>query len=316
MAEAKITPKTIERLRDLQVDGRQDMSYISPLDIVIEDGFNPRDFSLPHNRKHLDNLKAQIVAPTVTGAPTGILKPLMVRWDNKEKKAILIDGECRLRSVLELINEGHEILSVPVIQKSGKVVDKLEDRIVMALAANESLNLSQIELGKTYLRLKALGWPAEQIAQRVGKTDRFVRDALVLADSPDAVQAMVQTGQVSKAAAISAVKDSNGDGDHAAAKLQEAIKKAADEGRIKVTAPKSDKKQSKLSVIKDIIEEYEAFEPSDLTKDKLIGFLAEIADILDENPAAMKAVEAKDAERTGKSKKAPTQAAAKKKKAA
>jgi hypothetical protein len=212
------------------------MSKISPFDIIVEEGLNPRDFSTPESIEHIATLKAQIIADK------GVQQPLWVRFDATRKKAVLIDGECRLRAVLELIAEGHDIVGIPVIQKSGKVVETLADRIAMALSANEHLFLSQIEVGGTYLKLQGFGWSVAKIAARVGKKERFVEEAITLADSPDPVQALLNSGGVSKGLVLQVVKASAGDGEKAVAVLEDAAAQAKAEGRATAKRAKIRKK--------------------------------------------------------------------------
>jgi ParB family transcriptional regulator, chromosome partitioning protein len=272
----------VSRLRDLKLEGGegQEGFNVDPRTITVEDGFNPRDFNSPEARAHLEALKASIKA-------LGVKRQIWVRLEGPKdaKKVILVDGECRLRAVMELIAEGEEILSVPVIQKSIGVTS-IADRLVLAMTANEGLPLNQLEVGKTYQRLVAYGWTPEKIAAQAGKTDRYVRDALSLAEAPDAVRALVASGAVTKARAIKEVKEH---GETATETLLEAVKESKTYGNgKKVTAPKKDKKQSKLAQIAVVMDEYEETEPTEVTKDKLIRWMGDIADIMGENEAAFK----------------------------
>src|SRR4051812_22123141 len=76
-----------ERLRDLKT-GSRDMFAIPPSMICVEEGHNPRNYSLPENRAHLDELKRSI-------AQIGVQMPLLVRFDvpsaGEKKTAILVD---------------------------------------------------------------------------------------------------------------------------------------------------------------------------------------------------------------------------------
>lgn len=266
--------KEIQRLRDLTVDGRQDMVKIDPRVIVVEKGHNPRDFSLPENRAHIDSLKASIKA-------NGIQQPLWVRWDNPNKTVILIDGESRLISVMELIAEGEEIVAVPVIQKAAM---NEAERLVMAMTANESKPLSQIEVGAAYLRLSNYGWSVERISGRVGKSERYIKDAIELHQAPDAVKVLVNEGSVSKALAIQTVRN---EGDNAAATLQVKVAEAkADGKKTAKTEKKAPTPNAKLNAISNLLETYEAEEATDLTWNHLAGYLSDIRDILDGDVAA------------------------------
>src|ERR1700678_2993643 len=82
-----------------QVGQRRDYQMIDPRLIDIEPGFNARDYTLPENRAHLDRLKLLLIAAgRVNDAIT-------VRLNRETGRAVVIDGECRLRATLELIAE-------------------------------------------------------------------------------------------------------------------------------------------------------------------------------------------------------------------
>jgi ParB/RepB/Spo0J family partition protein len=183
--------QNVTRLRDLRVSAR-DQFMIDPRIIVIEEGHNPRDYSLPENRQHLDGLKESI-------KQNGTISPLWVRYDQGKKAAILVDGECRLRANLELIAEGVEIEAVPCIQVSG---GNEPERLLLAITANTGKQFSRMELGYAFQRLIRFGWTEEKIAQRSGYPLRLVREAMELADAPEAVKEMVSAGEVTPAAAV------------------------------------------------------------------------------------------------------------------
>lgn len=168
------TKKTgVTRLTDMAT-GRIDAIKLDPKLILIEEDFNPRDYALPENRAHLDELKDSILEH-------GVEQPLWVRFDTENKIPYLVDGECRLRAVLELIDEGHPIESVTIIQKSGTP----EDRLRIALTANTGKALSQWEVGKAYLRLQNYGWAVDRIAKEMGQKKTYVTQAIEFATSAD-----------------------------------------------------------------------------------------------------------------------------------
>ena len=159
MAKGSVKPVAPTRLRDLAMPGGSDILRFSPLDIQVEAGFNPRLFDTLRMREKLDALKTSIAAQ-------GVLQPLLVRYDGG--KAILVDGETRLRAVRELIAEG--------------------------------------ECGTAFQRLVGHGWSAEDIAAKVGYSLRYVTDALALFDTPQAVKKLVAENKITPAHAIAAVK--------------------------------------------------------------------------------------------------------------
>ena len=178
-----------DRLKDL---GRvKDTVILDPRVIVIEEGHNPRNFALPENRAHIEELKASILEH-------GVLLPLLVRWEAATKQPILVDGETRLRSVLELISEGHEIVSVPTLQVSAA---NDADRLVLALTANTGKPLSQWESGVAYQKLRNFGWEDEQIAKRMGQSVAFVRRAIDLSDATEEMKELLSRKAVTPALA-------------------------------------------------------------------------------------------------------------------
>jgi len=146
-------------------------------------------------------LKASIKA-------NGTISPLWVRFDAAQKKAVLVDGERRLRANLELIAEGEEIEAVPCIQVPG---GEEADRLLLAIVANQNKPLSRLELGAAFQKLYRLkGWSPENIAAKSGCSVSFVSQSMELAEAPVPVREMVAAGEVNEAAAVSEVRK-NGD---------------------------------------------------------------------------------------------------------
>ena len=193
------------------MQARDRFKPVDPRLIVVDKQHNPRDFSLQENKDHLATIKASIKA-------RGIDEVLWVRTNPKdETKPILIDGETRLRAVLELIAEGDDIKKVPVEYKDG--TNDIE-RLVLALVANSGKPLNQLECGTAFKKLVAKGWEAKQIAETVGKTQNFVTRSIEIANLPEDVKTLVADGQVSALKAINTVK---AEGDGAGTVLQTAI---------------------------------------------------------------------------------------------
>src|SRR5208337_4667343 len=114
---------------------------------------------------HLAELKASIRV-------RGVLQPLLVRYDAQQTCAVLVDGECRLRAVLELIEEGVQIDAIPVLQVQG---GNETERLVLALTANTGKPLSKWEIGTAFKRLANFGWSSQKIAEQLGYSERFVK---------------------------------------------------------------------------------------------------------------------------------------------
>lgn len=189
------TNKEVNRLRDLKTSAR-DQLMIDPRIILIDDSFNPRNYDLPENHAHLDALKRSI-------RENGTLVPLLVRFDAARKAAVLVDGECRLRANLELIAEGVEIETVPTIQVPG---GNEQDRLITAITANTGKPLSKWELGGAFQRLYKFGWAEEKIATKTGYGERFVREAMELADAPDEVKQLLSSQAVTPSLALAELR--------------------------------------------------------------------------------------------------------------
>jgi ParB-like chromosome segregation protein Spo0J len=103
------TTETDPRLRDLAGPGGTDVLLFEPRAILVDKNHNPRNFDTPEMRKRLKEIKASIAA-------SGVLTPLSIRFDKAENRAVLLDGETRLRACLELQAEGIDIKLIPCIQ--------------------------------------------------------------------------------------------------------------------------------------------------------------------------------------------------------
>lgn len=187
--------KQVTRLRDLKTSAR-DQLMIDPRIIVVEDGHNPRDYQLSENRAHLNELKASI-------RENGVLVPLLVRYDASQRAGVLVDGECRLRAVLELIAEGVEIETVPTIQVPG---GNEADRLLTAITANTGKPLSTWELGTAFQKLYRYGWSEERIATKTGYNARFVTQAMELADAPEAIKKLLSARAVTPSLALAELR--------------------------------------------------------------------------------------------------------------
>jgi ParB/RepB/Spo0J family partition protein len=186
--------KDISRFRDFFTTRKDLGGHMDPRLIRIEKGHNPRDYRLPENRAHLDSLKISIGA-------VGVRQPLLCRLDGGQ--CVLVDGESRLTAVLELIKEGAEILTVPVMQVNA---NNEADRIAIAVGANTGKPLSGWELGGAFARLQAFGWDDEKIAAQFGITTQKVAQCVELADMPQDVKQLLSERAITPALAITTVR--------------------------------------------------------------------------------------------------------------
>lgn len=186
------------RLTDL--GSRTDMVNVDPRIIGVDEGWNYRNFGLRQNKEHLEDLKKSILVH-------GVLQPLWVRMDPEKKIPIVVDGESRLRAVLELIKEGNDIKTVPVVQKKGSEAD----RLILSLTANGSKPPSQWEVGGAYKRLQGWGWTIAQIAEKMGQTEAYVKAAIELDAADPSIKKLLSEAAVTQAHVRGAIKK-HGDG--------------------------------------------------------------------------------------------------------
>ena len=209
---------------------RDMFKQLKPSEIKVEAGFNVRDYALEENRLHLNNLKASIKA-------SGVQQPLWVRFEAADNSFYLVDGECRLRAVLELIAEG-----VPIVEVSAKIVEAGNEveRKLLSLTANSGKPLTKWEAGNGYKQLVGWGWTHPAIAERVGVTERYVREAMELSNAPQQVKEMLSSGAVTPRLALKTVRQS---GSKAAEILTEKIEIAHAEGRTQAKAERTTAEQ-------------------------------------------------------------------------
>jgi ParB-like chromosome segregation protein Spo0J len=205
---------------------RDMFKQLDPKLIKIEAGFNVRDYSLEENKQHLQNLKASI-------KDCGVQQNLWVRLDAADNSYYLIDGECRLRAVLELIAEGFPIVEVPTkIVEAGNEIE----RKLLSLTANSGKPLNKWEAGNGYKQLKGWGWTDATISARVGVTERYVREAIELSSAPQQVKELLSTGQVTPRLALNTTRQH---GSNAGTILLEKVADAQSQGQ---TTAKAERK--------------------------------------------------------------------------
>ena len=211
------------RMRNLDAAKVTDLILLPPADITIQDGHNPRKYSLAHNRAHLDSLKLQILANDCF-----IHTPLKVRYERATGTPIVVDGECRLRAALELMAEGQwnpDVKRIQCIDVTGSA-DTAAKRSLLALTSNTGQPLSKWEKGGEYVKLMDFGgFTLSEVAARVGEPERYVREAVELANAPDEVHTLIADGSVSEPLALQAIRAEESNPDAPAA--VEALKAAA-----------------------------------------------------------------------------------------
>ncbi|CAM5998715.1 unnamed protein product [Sphagnum balticum] len=231
-----------------QIGTRRDYQMINPRLIDIEPGFNPRNYDLPENREHVERLAKSI-------GTEGLIQPLTVRLKRETGRATLVDGECRYRAIMALIEAGHPVLSEPDSEipcfpaPQGSNDDG--SRLLTAITANTGKPLSKWELGTAFQRLFNFGLSPERIASRTGYTERFISEAIELADAPQEVKELLSTASISTGLALATLRANPAE---ATAILKQKVEVAKANGqatakRDKAPAPKQAKAETSALVI-------------------------------------------------------------------
>lgn len=222
-------------------EGRGDIFKIDPRKIKIKPNWNARDFTDP------DNIEAvNVIARSVAEIGFKSNKPITVKWEDSE--VWLVNGETRLRGVMQAIANGVDVKTVPCVaaDRYANEADQVFDQCL----DNAGRPFKDLELARNFKRLLDLGWQQEDIAKRAGKTQGWVSQTLALLTAPVAVQKMIVAKEVSPTVAMQVVREQ---GAKAEQVLKNGLKAAKAEGGTKVQASHVGK-MSISKAIKDAIE--------------------------------------------------------------
>jgi ParB family transcriptional regulator, chromosome partitioning protein len=202
---------------------RSDLFNLNPYLIVAKDGWNSRDMRDPENQAHITQLAKSI-------AEVGVQEPLTIWMD--EGKPTLTDGHCRLLATFVAIEEyGAEIRSVPV--KTEPRGNNEVDRLFSQGLRNSGKRLSPLEQGRLYKRLLSFGSSEAEIARRMGVQQIQVSRYLDLVATPEAMQSMVATGEISATLALQTIGEQGAE--KATEVLAQAVSVAKERGKAKAT---------------------------------------------------------------------------------
>lgn len=174
---------------------------VSPGRLKVLEGFNARiknDTYSARVRWISDSIKANGFYPD---------KPLtgFVATENGEEVIYVTGGHRRLEAVLLAIEEGADVPTVPVVVKPRGT--SMEDLTVDLIVGNEGEPLTTYEQAVVCKRLASFGWPAKEIARRLGySSQQYVEGMLMLASSPIAIRKMVSENIISATTAIEAIR--------------------------------------------------------------------------------------------------------------
>lgn len=200
--------------------GRTDVYKIDPRKLRIKEGWNSRDFSDPANMEHVKTLAASI-------REVGVKEPLKVNME--DNVPYVTNGECRLRAVMLLIEQGVEIKSVPVMGEDRFANEA--DRLFTQFISNSGKPFGPIENARLFKRLVDMGWAQKDIAGKSGMSGGRISQILELNTLPISLQQLIVEGKASSAFVLNVWKKHGGNLEAAFAELSAALEAANAEGR-------------------------------------------------------------------------------------
>lgn len=154
----------------------------------------------------------------------------------------LADGHTRFDAIQKVIAEGGTVESVPVIfLPDGTTPETVTGDLIRN---NSGEPLSPWEQSVVAARLIGFGRTEEEVASKLGRTVRYIKDLLVLASAPTEIRNAVLKGEIAAAVAVREIRASGGA--KAAKKIATAVERATKDGKSKVTpsALKGEKKKT------------------------------------------------------------------------
>lgn len=162
---------------DAIVGPRNEFYPVDPNQIVIQKDWNVREIF------DLEDLISSIVE-------NGVRNPIHVKKLKNSSDLILIDGERRLRAVLEANKRGADIKSIPTIIHKKPLNEA--DELLIQFVANDGKRFTPVEEAKLFQRFINWGWTQTEVAKKVGRSQAHVSERLKLIDlSPAGQQALI-----------------------------------------------------------------------------------------------------------------------------
>lgn len=214
-----------------------------PLDkLAVLPGFNTRVKDDEYNER-VTTIAESIVA-------NGFFddKPFAVVMIEGDDTVYIYDGEHRFDAAKQASLDTDFPDGLPVAwAKDGATV---KDLTIHLAHGNNGERLNMVELAAVVRRMQGLDMTKDEIAAALGRTARHVDNLFVLAGANQTVKKAVASGQIAGAEAVKLLRK---DPKTAAAKITEAVKKAAEKGKAKAT-PKTMKSEGPVGPKMKVIE--------------------------------------------------------------
>lgn len=205
---------------------RQDVFMVVPHELTVIDGFNVRIRNEAY-QQHVRGLADSMLSEGFYQD-----KPLagFVSLEGGLHRINVYDGHCRLEAVKLAISEGAPIEHVPVVIASAGMT--AVDMTVALVRSNAGRALEPLEKAMVCKRLLEMGHTPAEISRRLGFTQQYYRDLMVLLGADSEVLGMVERGEVSAKTAIALVRQ---EGDDATEVLRDGVEQARAAGKTKLT---------------------------------------------------------------------------------
>jgi ParB-like chromosome segregation protein Spo0J len=182
-------------LKDM-AESRGTIMNFDPRKLKVKTDLNARDLAMPDNEAHIQGLSESI-------AMEGVKIPLTIFQE--EGDVFVADGHCRLAATMRAIANGADIKTVPCIPELRGTNDI--DRVLSQNIYNSGKALTPIEQGVNFRKALALGSSVSEIAKKVGKSISYVSQMIDFQAAPQAVHAMVKSGEVSATLAAKVIRE-------------------------------------------------------------------------------------------------------------
>ncbi len=183
----------------LSLDGIRrgaDMFQVDPLLIQVRPGHNPRTV---FDEASMAELEASILQ-------NGLREALTISLDGTT--VYLVDGERRMRAILNLIAQGHrdKFQHVPAIQQHPSRCSEA-DLLLTAMIKNQSEPLVPLDMARACQRfILDFHWTIEEVGQKLGRSTATIRNLLLLLEATPAIQEMIEQGQAHITEVVQAIR--------------------------------------------------------------------------------------------------------------
>lgn len=168
---------------------KTDLFQVDPRVILEEEGFNTRGMFC--DDYYAQPEIAEGIRSLADAYKRGdFVPPIIVKV--RDGQVYVREGHRRRRAMLLAIEEGAQIVKVPVIEHKGDEADQT----LLICTSNNGLPLTPLERAVVYGRLNGWGWSDQEIANKVGRSAEHVRITRGYLELPIELKKLVQANKV------------------------------------------------------------------------------------------------------------------------